>query len=306
MINPEMAFRDLLKRDDLCLNLAEDIAKEKGLSPPLSRLRKGSNIIFRLKDESILKIFSKDEVAFRDNEELFLDILHERLSVRTPELLASGEFHGYPFLQMSQLPGEPLSDVWDELDGREKESVCRQTGTLLKILHSLPAELAQDCVPEWSTFIDEQKKYLIDNHIAYGIEADRLGEISKFIRLGRPIEDTGKMVICHTEIMREHLFVTRKDTGIELSGILDFEPSMLAVPEYDFCSAGLFVTAGDGELFRQLLTAYDPSRVPEPHDIMRMLILHRYSNLRWFISMLPTEMRDSEISTLSEYWYGTS
>ncbi len=305
MILDEMPFRDLLKRDDLCLGLAGEIAEKCGYPKPVSRFREGSNILFQLEDDSILKIFSRDEKAFRDNERLFLDVLQGRLPVETPRLLNSDQIGGYPFLQMTKLPGVPLSDAWDELDYSEKENICRQIGILLRSLHSLPSDLAQECVPEWSTFIDEQKKYLIDNHIAYGIDASRLGEISKFIRLGSPIEDTMRKVICHTEIMREHLFITCSEQGIELSGLLDFEPSMIAVPQYDLCAAGLFITAGDGELFRILLNAYDPNWIPHPHEIMRMLLLHRYSNLRWFISMLPEHMRDRNISELAEYWFGT-
>jgi hygromycin-B 7''-O-kinase len=301
-----ICFRELLKNEDLCFELVSSIAREKNVPLPKTRIRQGSNILFQLGDGSIIKVFSRDEAEFRNNESLFLRNLHGRLPVNTPRLETSGEYGDYPYIVMSKLDGSPLSDVWDDLGREDRMRICEQIGHLLRELHQLPADIADGCVPEWSTFINEQKEYLIDNHLAYGIVASRLGEISRFVRLGKAVEETAPLVVCHTEIMREHLFVTMTDGEPNLSGLLDFEPSMLAVPQYELCAAGLFVTAGDSELFGRLLNAYGEPDLTDPMDITRMLILHRYSNLTWFISLLPEKLHEADIRTLGRFWYGSS
>lgn len=299
-----MNFRDLLRRDDLCRRLSGRICSEHGLAPGVERIKQGSNILFQLQDGNVIKIFSPDEMDFCRNETLFLRNLQGKLSVEIPVLLHSDVFAGYPFILMSKLPGRPLSDIWEQMDREQKKKICREIGELLRELHSLPPSVAEGCAPEWFSFIDDQKKYLLENHINYGIRTDRLCEISRFIRLGEPVEDSVSPVVCHTEIMREHLFVETVKGGAGLTGLLDFEPSMKAIPHYDMCSVGLFVTAGDSELFGTILDAYSPNEPILPMDVTRMLILHRYSNLNWFMGMLPEKMRDDDIESLGRYWFG--
>ena len=301
-----MNFRDLLRRDDLCRRLAGQLCAEQGLAPVLSRIKQGSNILYKLEDGNVLKVFSPGEEDFCRNEALFLRNLQGKLPVETPVLLHSGIFETFPFIAMSKLQGRPLSDIWEQMDREQKRRICRETGRLLRVLHNLPLGSAEGCVPKWLPFIREQREYLLENHINYGIKAGRLCEIFQFIRSGEPLEELVPPVVCHTEIMREHLFVDSLKGRVTLTGLLDFEPSMKAIPQYDLCSAGLFVTAGDRELFGDLLEAYRPEEPIDPMDVTRMLILHRYSNLNWFIGMLPETMRNDDIETLGRYWFGTA
>ncbi|MBD3277692.1 MAG: phosphotransferase [Candidatus Aegiribacteria sp.] len=299
-----MNFRDLLRRDDLCRNLVERICSEHDLASAAKWIKQGSNILYQLEDASVLKIFSPDEVDFCENETLFLRNLRGRLPVETPVLLSSGVFETFPFILMSELRGRPLSSIWERMDREQKRKICRETGRLLRELHSLPLSVAEGCVPQWPSFIQQQKDYLLENHINYGIRANRLCEISRFIKLGEPVEERISPVVCHTEIMLEHLFADTATGEPVLTGLLDFEPSMKAIPHYDLCSAGLFVTAGDSELFRTLIEAYRPAEPIDPMDVTRMLLLHRYSNLNWFMGMLPKEQRSCDIETLGRYWFG--
>jgi hygromycin-B 7''-O-kinase len=300
----DMEFRKLLGEEELCAELAGRIAESHGLELPGQRIEQGSNLLYRLGDRLVLKVFSRNEADFRNNEALFLKKLNGKLSVKTPALHNTGELEGYPYLIMDRLEGSPLETVWDTLDRPVRLKLSKEIGSLLKELHGLPPELARGCVPEWSTFIEDQMENIVDNHAGYGLDPSRIDEIIDFIDDFPPIEEYVSPVVCHTEIMREHLFVTGRGQNTRLSGIIDFEPSMLAVPQYDLCAVGLFVTSGDPELFGAFLESYGSSGDTSVPSITRMLLLHRYSNMNWFISMLPVDLRASDLLTIGDYWYG--
>jgi len=141
----------------------------------------------------------------------------------------------------------------------------------------------------------------VANHRGFGLDENRITEILHFIETTEPVEDTSERVICHTEIMREHLFIKRERGEVRLSGLIDFEPSMVAIPEYDLCSVGLFLSAGEKGLFRHFLEVYGYRGGGKA--VMRMLLLHRYSNMKWFISTLPGEIQSEPLESLSDYWY---
>jgi hypothetical protein len=69
---------------------------------------------------------------------------------------------------------------------------------------------------------------------------------------------------------------------------------------------GLFVTAGDPELFEAFLEAYDSREDTSEPTITRMLLLHRYSNMNWFINTLPVDLRALDILSLGRHWYATT
>jgi len=303
---PDIPFSDLLKSDDLCRGLAEGILRDHGPLPPLKRIREGSNILFDLGGSGILKVFSRDERDFRENEALFLRTLPGRLPVRVPELLHSGEHRGYPYLIMQAAAGVPLKSAWDDLDEMGRSSVCQQLGRLVKELHSIPSNTVEGCVPVWGTFIESQKERLAENHARYGLDPGRIQEILEFVDDWDPVEMYEPAVVCHTELMREHLFIELRDGAPVLSALIDFEPSMLAVPQYEMCAVGLFITAGDPHLYGSFLDSYASGADMSVTTIMRMLLLHRYSNMNWFMSALPVDVRASDLLGMGQYWFGRS
>lgn len=125
--------------------------------------------------------------------------------------------------------------------------------------------------------------------------------IVDFIEEADLIEFSPSRVICHTEIMREHLFATGTGGLFSLCGLIDFEPSMIAVPEYDFCSVGLFISSGEKGLFHHFLDCY--GYTGDSAGIMRMLLLHRYSNMKWFMSTIPDNTNYESIEDPCRYWF---
>ena len=250
----------------------------------------------------MVKIFSREEPELCTNEAQFLRLLYGKLTVPTPRLFSTGIHDGYPYIIMEEIDGLPLKTRWKHLSRRDREKVVGQSAIMLKALHSIPADGVTFTETGWDQLMENQKKNLAENHRGFGLDENRVTEILRFIETTEPVEDTRERVICHTEIMREHLFIKRTRGEVRISGLIDFEPSMVAIPEYDLCSVGLFLTAGEKGLFRHFLEVYGYREGREA--VMRMLLLHRYSNMKWFISTLPEEIQSEPLESLSDYWYG--
>jgi hygromycin-B 7''-O-kinase len=108
--------------------------------------------------------------------------------------------------------------------------------------------------------------------------------------------------------MPEHVLVERSGGAWSLSGLVDFEPSMTGLAEYDFCAVGIFLTRGHRDLFRDFLLGYgyaDADLTDQlSRRIMALLLLHRYGNVKRFLERLPSNERPATLEQLARYWYG--
>lgn len=298
-IRPE--FSELARMDAQCEKLAREICRENSLPFAGSRILEGSTILYRTGHGLVVKIFSSEEPEFCRNEAGFLKLLHGRLSVSTPELIASGTHRGYPYIIMEEMRGLPLKALWNDLSRVNRERLMEQTARLLGELHSIPVEEVKTHETNWEEFIRGQIANLEENHRGFGLDERWTGLIRDYIDETEPVENLSKRAVCHTEIMREHLFVTKNGGRPVITGLVDFEPSMVAVPEYDYCAVGLFLSCGEPGLFRRFLNA--SGYRGDTRGIMRMLLLHRYSNMKWFISTVPREVPAETPEDLRRFWY---
>jgi hygromycin-B 7''-O-kinase len=116
-----------------------------------------------------------------------------------------------------------------------------------------------------------------------------------------------RMALLHTEIMRSHVFAERNQSAWSLSGVIDFEPAMMGDAEYEFASVGVFLTRGSGPSLRALLLAYGYREgdlgLPLQRRFLTYTLLHRYSNLRWYLEMLPPPATMSSLDDLAARWW---
>ena len=108
----------------------------------------------------------------------------------------------------------------------------------------------------------------------------------------------------HTELMRDHVFVKNNQGKWSVSGLIDFEPSVVGSPEYDFASVGLFVAMNETHLFKTFLAGYGADLTDKniSKRVMAYTILHRYSNLKWYMSFMP---KGNSLEELSSTWFST-
>ncbi len=133
-----------------------------------------------------------------------------------------------------------------------------------------------------------------------------LEQIPEFLDTWKPAPG-GARALLHTEVMREHMMVERHTAlGWRLSGWFDFEPAMVGDPDYEFASVGLFVACGDARFLHRTLRAYGhvgaDSGAALGCRFMAHALLHRYSNLPWYLRRLPPN-GETTLEQLARHWW---
>ncbi|NMC43441.1 MAG: phosphotransferase [candidate division Zixibacteria bacterium] len=308
-MNADEQFEHLLTQTGPCLDLTRGVCTRHALSPELTRIVGGSRLMYATGDGRIIKIFPPHEVDFFQTEVLFLNQLHDRLPLPTPRLYAADRFDEYPYVIMECLSGVPLTEAWAVLTDQERKSIVRQLGIAVRAMHDLPVDLFAAAPFRWHPIIDAQRESLLDRHQNWGLDSAWSSQIPGYIGgTVLNVHDHVHLVPLHTELMQEHVFIEKRGGDWTISGLIDYEPSMIGHREYEFCAVGLFITCGNRDLFRLFLSSYgyaDAELTPLlSRQVMMLLLLHRYGNLRRFLGLIPTDLRLTTLSQLEQYWYG--
>ena len=182
-------------------------------------------------------------------------------------------------------------------------SVDARSGCGLAALHAIATDDLAPLAVDWPRFMDSQRVSCRDRQLARGLGPPWIDAIGEFLARWTPGDD-GKRVLLHTEVMREHLLVERREGGWHISGLVDFEPAMVGAPEYEMASVGIFVTCAEPGLLRVLLDAYGSVVDDElPLRIMAYALLHRYSSLRWYLERLPVPDEVGDFESLARRWF---
>src|SRR5205823_13682022 len=127
------------------------------------------------------------------------------------------------------------------IDSQDRVRLMREVGEALGGLHAMPTHGLAPLVIDWPRFVDAQRDSCRDRQIARGLPASWADAVNGFLARWTPRDD-GARALLHTEVMREHVVVHHHEGAWHISGLLDFAESMVGAPEYDFASAGIFLT----------------------------------------------------------------
>ncbi len=262
----------------------ESLRAHLGLRGDVVRFEEGSLPVFAVGDDLVLKLFEPeyhDEVPV---ETAVMEALYGRLPVPTPKLHDTGLLGDWAYVLMSRLHGEE-PDVPDV-------EVSVQTGEMLAALHEIepPAVLGP---VDWAAFVVEQRAGCVALQEKKKLSPHWLEQIPEFLDSVDLGNEAG--VLLHTEVMSAHLL---QQNG-KLSGLFDFEPAMRGAFEYEFVGAGIFVTKGDRKCWKAMVDAY--GRVPDPRKVMAYTLLHVYSNMPWYMGVMPEA---GTLDDLAVRWYG--
>ena len=287
--------------DRLCQRLGLDTAR-------LTRYAAGSRPVYRAGD-LVLKLFPPVATWPRWQVEAeVLAAVQGRLPIPSPQVCAAGEHDGWGYVLMSRLPGVPLDGVWDQVPAGSRDRVADQLGATIAALHQLPPPAIRDWWPaDWLAFVAQQRAQAVSEQRDLGLPAAWADQIPGF--LDAVALPSGVPVLLHTEIMREHLLVTEGQDGAwRLSGLIDFEPAMRGEREYEFAAVGVFVAEGDPRFLTRTLTAYGYHHNQLGPSLRRRLlawgILHRYSNLSWWMQRLPRPAQPT-LDAAADCWFAT-
>jgi hygromycin-B 7''-O-kinase len=283
--------------------IVDAIRRELSLGVGVKRFASGSVPVFAVGDEHVVKLFPPTERSFFNTEWVALTRIDGRLSVPTPRAIAAGERGQWYYIVMTRLSGSSLAEAWPMIETRDRFRLMREVGAALAALHAIATNELAPLAVDWPGFMDAQRASCRDRQLAGGLGPPWVDAVGDFLARWTPGDD-GARVLLHTEVMREHILVERRDGAWHTSGLLDFEPAMLGAPEYELASVGIFVTCAEPGLLRVLLDAYGAEADDElPLRIMAYALLHRYSNLRWYLERLPVLDEVGDLESLARRWF---
>ncbi len=277
----EAHFDALQARPDAWLPTLQRLADAHG-GGPVRAAGGGSVLVALLGSDRVLKLyppFLRDHFAF---ERALLPLLAGRLAVPTPALLAEGEHQGWPYLLMGQLAGTPMTAAWPALDDDQKCALLRSIGALATQVHALPVPAhLRPLAPAWADFIGRQRLGCAARQQRTGLPAHLLAQLQDFIAGPLPGAPGGPAVVLTGEYTPMNLLVD----GARLAGMYDFGDGLLGPREYDWLGPLCFLAAGQPARCAALLqglgagvqVAWDAD---QRQRLLRLLLLHRYSNLR--------------------------
>ncbi|MGW6059341.1 phosphotransferase family protein [Streptomyces sp. NPDC055189] len=288
----------------------EDLCRRLGLTgAPLERFTEGTQPVYAVGDDLVLKLFPGAAAGDSLVEERVLSHLQGRLPVPTPRVHASGAYeNGWRYVLMSRLPGEDLAAAWPRIPRADRERLVTEAGETLAALHALdPEPLADVLGPgDWGAFLGRQRAGAVARQRERGLPESWVEQIPGFLDAVPPRADVPRAdaprALLHTEFMRQHLMVGPVGERPGLTGLFDFEPAMIGDRAYDFVGVGLFVTRAEPGLLGRFMRAY--GRTFEPRELLAHTLLHVYSNLPWYLRELPAPPEPT-LDALALAWFDT-
>jgi len=295
------AFRAVRAADIYRPALAE-IARRHRLAGEPRRYAGGSLPVFAIGEEHVVKLFPPLFRRNRDNERDALCFLEDELPVATPALRAADDVDGWPYLVMGQLPGRRMDEVWPQLARADQVRLAGELGELIAALHALPVADAAPAFAQivWDAFIAERRATCAAHQASRGADPVWLARIPDFLA-SLDLSDARESVFLHTEVMPDHILIGGDG---HLSGLVDFEPSMIGAREYEFAAVGLFFARGDRELLRAALVP--GGHQPDDGLSLRLCgyaLLHRYSHLAWYLERHPPAPGTTTFESLALEWF---
>lgn len=287
-LNPGVAEFDALQQDPgRWLGEVAALASRYSAAPARPAAA-GSVLVALLGQDRVLKLYPPFQRTLFEFERAMLQHLHGRLSLPTPQLLASGEHQGWPFLVMSQLQGTPLDRVWPALAQAERCALLRRLGQLTAEVHALPLGPMPALAPRWADFLQAQRSGCAQRQQRTGLPGHLLAQLDGFLQGPVP---QGPDVLLTGEYTPFNLL----HGGGGLAAMFDFGDGLVGPREYDWLGPLCFLAAGDAARVDAYFEGYfeagagagpasRPSRI-DRETLLRLLLLHRYSHLKAQIAM---------------------
>lgn len=240
---------------------------------PVRQMSEGTVLVALLGQDLVIKLyppFLHDHFEF---ECAALRALQGHLSVPTPSLVATGEREGWPFLVMSQLGGDSLLTAWPSLTPAQQCALLHDLGALAAEVHALPVQALRAHAPAWPDFLHQQRQRCLARQQRTQLPGHLLKPLEVFLQGAVP---SGPDVILTGEYTPMNLLTQ----GPKLVGMYDFGDGLVGPREYDWLGPLTFLASGSAPRCQAFFEGYGVSPDAEQRlSLLRLLLLHRYSNL---------------------------
>ncbi len=209
------------------------------------------------------------------------------LAIPAPNVAAAGVLSREPewrYLVTRFVAGEPFATAGPDLPAAERLAVASDLGRMLRDVHALriPAgtALGGDW-PDWTAFIEGQRRGVADRHRAWGTLPERmLRQIQGYVA-GYHIPD-GPPSLVHADLHGHHLIGEASETGWAIRGVIDWGDARIGDRYYELPALHLGLLHGDRPMLRAFLEACewpDHRSAAFAHRAMVMTLLHEFNVL---------------------------
>jgi hypothetical protein len=209
----EDAFAEIRQDEAVLRPGAERLCQLLGINAAgLTRYQAGSRPVYAAGD-LVLKLFPPVPgwPDYRVEAEV-LAAVHSRLPAATPRVHAAGDQDGWGYILMSRLSGVPLDAVWDQIPASDRDRLADQLGETIAALHQLPLPAIPGWQPaDWPGFVVRRRAQCVSEQRAWGLPELWADQIPGF--LDTVALPSGRPVLLHTEIMRQHLLAAEGPDG---------------------------------------------------------------------------------------------
>lgn len=281
MISSAAAYADLRADGARCEAIVTEMTRALGAGTAARLVDEGSNLVAFVGGDLVIKLFPPFLRHQHQSEQSALAALVGRLSVPTPAIVSSGTTSGWSYLVMTRLEGSSLEAAWTTCNGNEQRELLHRIGQLIAEAQAIPPSALQGLEPGWATFLAGQAERCSERQARFGMPAHLLADLPRYLSsTGDVLPRDFRPVLLTGEYTPGSILVTRRDGAWQVSGLVDFGDAMVGFSEYDLLGPGTFLAAGDPAHLQALLSGCGGANdAGLGRRLMRLLLLHRYSNL---------------------------
>ncbi|MFC1717799.1 aminoglycoside phosphotransferase family protein [Candidatus Poribacteria bacterium] len=269
----------------------------------------GTHVVFRVKPELYIKLYFP---PWRQDHVTERPVLHKLsqqpcLPIPVPRIVFEGEIEGWPYIIVAAVEGRPLNQVWHTMSMSDKQRITAQCGELMSALHLTQTEELEEIAVDWPTFVHDQIKKSIDQVIQANLGDEWSRAVVEFLEDLPPLfEPDFQPVLLNADVTDEHILVSRRKGGWEMTGLIDFGDSMLGHPHYEFAAPGCCITRNSPDLQKTMLLAYgysaDQLDTVLSEKLMAYTLIHRFINIPDLLSSSHSNQPENFAELKNELW----
>jgi hygromycin-B 7''-O-kinase len=258
-----------------------------------------ANTVYRVDDDSYLKVFGPTAEWQFHVERLLLTMLAEQSDIPAPRLLHEGHLDdGYPYLFLAEIGGFTAEKIWESLSRLDQLRVARDLGKITKAIHELPRKDLHNIEDRFGGMREHNKRYR-DWHVtairdSHSIPLSQREELIHFIDEEAPKHLGARKVVTHFDLAHNHIYLNGNSGSVAITGIIDWAEATLGPAEWDLSYLWFWTFSGDREAMQECLAAYFGTDAPPPHFARRCLAAIFYTSsmsLLW-----PKFLEDGPVS----------
>ena len=222
-----------------------------------TRLPGGSNALFQLGDDVIVKLVPPNWRRQGDKELIVAPLLDGRLSLETPRFLGGGVVDNWVFVMSSRLQGTSLADIWLALDLDQKHAIMLQVGQLMRELRHIAFDADIAIRVDWQQYIGTLMSECLARHQRKAMPAHLAAQVMPYLDAAGDFSPAAQPRLIHMDIHPWNLMARNDNGQWRLSGLIDFGDAIVGnCDRFELLTPLMFMAQGNPVLVKALFDSY--------------------------------------------------